>query len=212
MTGRRDEQEDQPAPSSLRAGRDSSGHEGFWGPERSGLARGVLLVIVGIVICVVLLPSGTRAPLSIAASTTPSTTVPPASHSSSTTTSPGGSSATTTTTPVAATVHVLVANGTSANGVAGVVTTYLGSKGFPTLTATNALTRLTASVIYFTAQGSAAEATEVASALTLSPRQISPAGTTPPVASVAGAAVVVIVGQDLATRFAPAPTTTTTRG
>lgn len=216
MTGRWDAGDEEHSGSdagSSRAGRDSSDHDGFWGPERSGLTRGVLLVIVAIVICVVLLPSATRAPLSVAASRT-GTSIPAAPPSPTSTTSPGHSATTTTTTtaPAAATVHVLVANATTVNGVAGALTTYLGGKGFPTLTATNALTKLTTSRIYFTSGGSSAEASEVASALTLSASTIQPASAMPPVASDSGAAVVVVAGQDLAARFAPPSSTTTTKG
>jgi LytR cell envelope-related transcriptional attenuator len=180
-------------------------HDPFEPPERSGLARGLLIVIVGVVLAVLLLPSATRAPLATVATSAPAR----AHHGHSLApTSPPRSTTTTTKAPAAATIHVLVANATTVNGVAGSVTTFLGTKGFSTLTATNALTRLAASEIYYTATGSAADADEVASALGLAPAVVQAATATPPVASTTGASVIVIAGQDLATRFAPATTTT----
>lgn len=183
--------------------RGGSPHDPFEPPERSGIVRGVLVVIVGVVVAVLLLPSATRSPLSVVA--TASTVTHP---STPTTRHRAKSSVTTTTAPAASTIHVLVANATTVNGVAGSVTSFLAGKGFATLTATNALTRLTASEIYYTSTGSVAEAGEVAAALGLTSGAIQPASASAPVASTAGAQVVVIAGQDLAARFAPATTTT----
>jgi hypothetical protein len=104
-----------------------------------------------------------------------------------------------------------VANATDTNGVAGAVTTYLVSKGFGTLTATNALLKVTASEIY-TVGGATADVQAVATALNLPASSIEPAASAAPVASTTGANVVVIVGPDLATRFNPATTTTAPTG
>ena len=108
-------------------------------------------------------------------------------------------------------IHVLVANATETNGVAGAVTQFLASKGFATLTAVNALVKVTASEI-FTVGGATADTSVVASALNLPATSIEPAAQGAPVSSTTGANVVVIVGPDLATRFAPGATTTAPAG
>jgi hypothetical protein len=169
--------------------------------------RGLVLVIVAVVVGVLLLPSATRAPLAASANTS----------STSTTLAPGGTGGhghtptTTTTTVALATIHVLVANATETNGVAGSVTNFLASKGFGTLTAVNALVKVTSSEI-FTVGGATADTSVVASALDLPAVSIEPAASAAPVSSTTGANVVVIVGPDLATRFAPGATTTAPAG
>ena len=102
--------------------------------------------------------------------------------------------------PAPATVHVLVANGTNTNGVAGGVTTFLGQKGYGTLTAANALTRVQSTQIYPTG-GSVAAAQEVAATLGLPSTTVQAVGAPAPVASTSGATVVVIAGPELASRF-----------
>ena len=179
------------------------GDNGFYGPEeRPTSIRGVVVVVVVLVIGILLLPSATRAPTLVAASATVPTTTA-ANGSSTTTTVTHGShhgATTTTTVPAPATVHVLVANGTNANGVAGAVSTFLGQKGYGTLTATNALTRVTTTLVYPTG-GSPAAAHEVATSLGLSPNSVQAVGAPAPVPSAAGATVVVIAGPELAARF-----------
>lgn len=191
-----------------RAG--SSPRDPFEPPERSGLARGVVIVVGAVILAVLLLPSATRAPLSVLS--TSSRTTSPGIPRSSSTTAPGAAGRPTTTTspaPRPATIQVLVANATTVNGIAGAVTKFLADKGFATLTATNATESLAATEVFYTAAGSAAEATEVAGALSLAPTTIQAASAPPPVASTAGASVIVIAGQDLAARFSTSATTTT---
>jgi hypothetical protein len=171
--------------------------------------RGVAIVVIAVVVGVLLLPSATRAPLPADASTaTPTTTTTAAggtaSHGHHTTTT------TSTTIPPSA-IHVLVANATTTNGVAGDVTRFLASKGFGTLTATNALVKVTASQI-FTVGGATADVQAVATALNLPATAIEPAASAAPVSSTAGANVVVIVGPDLASRYGPGSTTTSPPG
>jgi hypothetical protein len=180
----------------------------FEPPDRARAGLGLAIVIVAVVVGVLLLPSATRAPLAASASTSATTTVPTgATHGRG----HSGSSTTTSTTVVASTIHVLVANATLTNGVAGAVTTFLASKGFATLTATNALLKVTASEI-FTVGGATADAHAVAVALNLPAASLEPAASAAPVTTTAGANVVVIVGPDLATRFNPATTTTAAAG
>jgi hypothetical protein len=181
----------------------------FEPPERSGLVRGVVIITLAVILGILLLPSATRAPLAVVVARSPAAS---RQEPGSTTTSVPARSTTTTTTALAhAKIHVLVANATSVNGVAGSVTTFLGGKGFATLTAVNALAKLTASQVYFTTAGSSAAASEVASALSLAPAVVKAASAKPPVSSAAGASVIVIAGSDLATRFAPSSTTTTVK-
>ena len=165
------------------------------------------IVIVAVVIGVLLLPSATRAPLPAAAvSSATTTTLAPGRTGSQ-----GHHPPTTTTTTVApGSIHVLVANATTVNGVAGSVTRFLTSKGFGTLTATNALLKVTASEI-FTVGGATADTQAVATALGLPASSIEPAASAAPVASITGANVVVIVGPDLAARYGPGATTTAPR-
>jgi LytR cell envelope-related transcriptional attenuator len=179
----------------------------FERPQRSVAARGVLLVAVALVIGVLLLPSATRAPLAVGATQTAKTaqTTPVHSPSKKSKTS----TSTTAPAPAPSSIHVLVANATQVDGVAGAVTTFLGGKGFATLTAVNATTALSSSQIFYTAAGSVPDADEVASALSLAASTIQGAGATPPVQSAAGASVVVIAGSDLAARFVPSSSSTT---
>jgi len=177
--------------------------------DRARAGRGLAIVIVAVVIGVLLLPSATRAPLAANASTGSPTT---------TTTAAGGTAnhgqhtpSSTSTTIAPSAIHVLVANATTTNGVAGDVTTFLSSKGFGTLTATNALVKVPASEI-FTVGGATADVHAVALALNLPATAIEPAASAAPVSTTAGANVVVIVGPDLASRFGPGSTTTSPPG
>ncbi|HVC70075.1 MAG TPA: LytR C-terminal domain-containing protein [Acidimicrobiales bacterium] len=172
-------------------------------PARQG--RGLVVVVVAVVIGVLLLPSAARAPLPVNANATiPTTTTP----STGTGTNSGHATTSSTSTTIApASVHVLVANATTTNGVAGAVTTFLSSKGFGTLPATNALVKVTASEV-FTVGGATADVQAVAAALNLPATSIEPAASSAPVSSSAGANVVVIVGPDLASRYGPGATTT----
>jgi hypothetical protein len=169
--------------------------------------RGLVLVIVAVVIGVLLLPSATRAPLAASARTSSTATTVPSGG----TKGHGHTPTTTTTTVPLASIHVLVANATETNGVAGAATQFLASKGFSTLTAVNALVKVTSSEI-FTVGGATADTTAVADALDLPAASIEPPANAAPVSSTTGANVVVIVGPDLAARFAPGATTTAPTG
>jgi hypothetical protein len=199
------------APADGGNGTTDHGSRGsFEPPDRARAGLGLAIVIVAVVIGALLLPSATRAPLAAGASTSPTTTVAKTGGSTHGHGHSSSSTSTTTTVPLGS-IHVLVANATLTNGVAGAVTTFLGSKGFATLTATNALVKVTASEI-FTVGGATADVHAVALALNLPAASIEPAASAAPVASSAGANVVVIVGPDLATRFNPATTTTAPAG
>jgi hypothetical protein len=170
-------------------------HDIFGPLERSGAARGVLLVAGAVIVGALLLPSASRPPLRASAVAARSgATVPP-------TTLPSGGAPSTTSPPAvpASSVKVLVANGTNRNGAAGAVTSLLASKGFATLSPVDALTTVPSTQVYAIG-GDTAAAIEVASALGLGASAVQPASTPVPVSSSAGATVVVVVGPDLASR------------
>jgi hypothetical protein len=172
-------------------------------PAPTGFLRGVGVVIVAVVIGILLMPSATRAPLGVktVAASTATTTSPP------TTTPRAGSTTTTLATivPGSASIHVLVANGTTINGLAGGTSTYLKSRGFLALTPTNATTKVTGTQVY-AVSGPSSSATTVTNALGLPASTIQPTSAVAPVRSASGANVVVIVGPDLV-RLAPTSTT-----
>jgi LytR cell envelope-related transcriptional attenuator len=176
-------------------------------PAPTGFLRGVGVVVVAVIIGALLLPSATRAPLDVttASQSTPTTTPTP------TTTAPKASATTTTLAtivPGATSIHVLVVNGTTITGLAAGTATYLRSRGFLTLTPTNATTKVTGTQVY-DVSGPSSSATRVTEVLGLTPSTIQPTSAVPPVANPAGANVVVVVGPDLA-RLAPGAGATTT--
>jgi hypothetical protein len=193
-------------------GGSGTGGRGDRDPGRAaaptGFLRGVGVVVVAVIIGALLMPSATRGPLNVttAAASTPTTVT-----SSPPTTAPHAAGTSTTQATIvggASLIHVLVANGTTITNLAGGTSTYLRSRGFTTLPALDATTKVTGSLVYAgSAQRSAA--TTVADALGLSPATIQPASAVPPVASATGATVVVIAGPDLA-RLAPGATTSST--
>ena len=195
------------------AGRARGGAPDIFGPlERPGALRGWLLVAVVVAIGALLLPSATRPGLGGAVPASAGTRItlgsPAVPSQGAPATVPSTTSpATTTTAPPTAplpsvapsTIRVLVANGTNTNGAAGAVSSFLAGKGFSMLTPVNALTVVSASQVYAVG-AEAAEAREVADALGLPPSSVQPASQPVPVASTAGAMVVVVVGPDLTSR------------
>ncbi|HZU80219.1 MAG TPA: LytR C-terminal domain-containing protein [Acidimicrobiales bacterium] len=190
-----------------RGGED--GHD-FFGPlERSGAARGWALVVGALIVGAILMPSATRGTL--AAAGTPDTTeaLAPVGSGPTTTAAPATTTtrpASTTTAAPASSIRVLVANGTNTNGAAGTWTQFLSGKGYATLSAVDALTTVHATQIY-AVNGATAAADQVAQALGLTASAVEPASMPIPVASVGNAAVVVVVGPDLAGRSTSSSTT-----
>ena len=182
-------------------------------PTSSRWLRGLLVVVVAVVIGALLLPSATRPPIvpASAQAATSTTTVPPNPGPSFPPASPGHSTTTTsvaptttavaTVVPGASAIHVLVANGTSISGLAGGVSAYLRSRGFGTIAAVNATTKVSATQVY-AAAGQQGAATTVVNALGLTSGTIQPTSAVAPVANTSGATAVVIAGPDLA-RYAP---------
>jgi hypothetical protein len=99
-------------------------------------------------------------------------------------------------------IKVIVANGTTTAHGASEVRTWLANRGFDTAAFPpyNTTTSQTVDAVYFVGSGTRTMALEVAGALTLGPSVIAAAGATPPVSTSTGADVVVVLGNDLASR------------
>jgi hypothetical protein len=101
-------------------------------------------------------------------------------------------------------VSVVVANGTSANGLAAHYSTVIGAGGWAMKTPVDASTTETTSAVYYAA-GMQQPAASIATTIGVKPAQVLPLTTSTPVNGVTGTDVVVVIGSDLA-----ATTTTTT--
>lgn len=169
---------------------------------RGGLSypKAIAILVVAVVLGVYLLSLGGRGPVTATgASSSTSTTAPPGSTTS--TTAAAGAKA-------SAAVKVLVANASHTNGVAGYYTSKVAAAGWGTLTPLTANTAESTSSVYYAA-GQQANATAVATLLGVPASAVQPLGATVPVSGTTGAAVVVVVGSDLA---AQVPATSTTAG
>ena len=181
-------------------------HDAFEPTPHARWLRGALVVVVGVIIGALLMPSATRAPIGVSAaaqSTTPTTSGQPSTSSSPppTTVATTATTAAPTVVPGASGIHVLVANGTSITGLAGGVAAYLRSRGFSTLSATNASTKVTGTQVY-AASGQQGAAMTVVNALGLPSSAVQPTSAVAPVPNTSGATAVVVAGPDLA-RYAP---------
>lgn len=105
-------------------------------------------------------------------------------------------------------IKVIALNGTSTKGVAGKVTDTLRRLGYNVLSPTDAK-KAERTVLYVTA-GYEREGAELARALELSPEAVQPLTSPGPVADLRGANLVVLVGPDLAAKFATTATTAKT--
>ncbi len=169
------------------------------GGDRVSLAKAFVLLAVGVVVGVVLLNVGSRAPadLGIPGVTTTTSTTTAKSSTTTTTTAPVDKSA----------VKVLVANGTSTNDAAGFFAQKVGALGWQTLPAVDATSNVPTTAVYYAAgQQSAAES--IASSLGLKPAAVAPLTTSVPVQGTTGVDVVVVVGADLAPQVTATTTTT----
>ena len=181
--------------------------------ERVSL-RGLILVGVTLLIGILVLPAASRAPLASAtnsaaisvANSTPGTTPPAATGTSRASGTTARATTTTTSAPIKPSqVLVLVANGTSTNGAAGKVDTYLAQKGFSMQPATDATDTVPGTAIYIPG-GDAAAGRAVVAALNLPSASLQPISAVPPVKSLDNANVIVVVGPDLVAQF-PLPST-----
>jgi hypothetical protein len=181
--------------------------------SRVVVARAAAIVILAVALGVILLQVGTRPPAGFSVGKLPVGTLPPSVLPTTTvpTTAPGNGhpKSTTTTSPPLdrADVKVLVANGSSVNGAANSYTSLLAHQGWGTLTAVTADAKVTTSTVYYAVNQQVAAA-DIASTLALAPAAVQPLTAAVPVPGAAGAAVVVLIGTDLATK-APGTTTTT---
>jgi hypothetical protein len=173
------------------------------------VGRAVLLVALALIIGIVLLRrvgGAGGSPTAAVATGTTSTTAKSSGGKTPTTTP---SVTTTTTTPArpASAVKVLVANGSSVRGLAGLTATKLHTAGYNTLAVVNATQQVTASLVYFQ-PGYQKEAAAVAATLGVAPTAVQPTPSPPPVTNLSTANVLVVAGPDLASA---ASTSTTTR-
>ena len=188
------------------------------------IVRAVGVLVIFVVAVAVLVSVGTRPSVS----STPTTSA--SAGSATTTTAAGGGAAatttttsaqtttttaghkgkgkgkattTTTTTPPSAT-SVVVANGTSTNGLAAHYSTLIGAGGWAMKTPIDAATSVATSAVYYVA-GQQQQAGAIATSINIKPAQVLPLTTAAPVTGVTGVDVVVVIGADLA-----ATTTATT--
>lgn len=186
-------------------GPQHSSGEGLGRSTASAAGRGALLLIVAVVIGVVLLNHFDRGdPFNLNAGATTAATR--ASRATTTVAAP------TTTVALRApnAVKVLAANGSGVSGVGAKLKDQLTQLGYNALAATNATPTnkvFPTSLVQY-APGFAGEAAALAQSLSLPPTAVQPMSTPPPVADSKGADVIVVVGQDLASRIgASTPTT-----
>jgi hypothetical protein len=177
------------------------------------VGRAVALLAIAVLIGVVLLRhNGTSSGRIVSSS---QTTVPPTTPKPSNTTASSVAHTTTTSSaPLRAPqdIKVLVANGTSTNGLATTVKSKLQGEGYQTLTSTNSSEQVTATIVYYR-PGYQNEATALAEFLTLSPTAVQAMPAQAPVsnpAAVDGANIIVVAGPDVAQGGASTGGTTTT--
>ncbi len=176
----------------------------------STAVRGGVLVVGAIVVGIFLMVKGgggtAAAPpgdqIGTTTTSTPAATTTPSSSTPSATLAP-------------AQVKIIAANGSTVKGLAGKTKTQLAAAGYTNVTATDTTpgsSPVTTSVIYFVA-GAEADAKAVARAAGFSADRVTqlPTGAQIPVASVAGARVIMILGPDspAAAGSPTAPTSTT---
>jgi hypothetical protein len=173
------------------------------------VGRAVILLGVAVLIGLLLLrraPSGGGTVASVT-STTKTT-----SRTTTASSSPFSSSPTTRGIQLRAhqDIKVLVANATSTRGLAGTVSTTLHGKGYDTLASTNASVQIAKSAVYFQPTYDA-DAIALAGVLGLQATAAVPMPAQPPVPSLNGSHILVVVGADLANGTPGTGTTSTSR-
>ncbi|MGP8059841.1 MAG: LytR C-terminal domain-containing protein [Acidimicrobiales bacterium] len=168
------------------------------GPPRVSLGKALVLLVVAVVVGIVLLQVGSRAPVGVTSPTTVATTATTTPHSSSTTTAA----------PVdKANVKVQVANATTTDNAAGFFSTKLDGDGWQTLPALDATSMVPTTAVYYAA-GQQPAAASIASSLGLKASAVQPLTTSVPVSGTTGDDVVVVIGADLAGQVTSTTTTT----
>jgi hypothetical protein len=166
----------------------------------SAMARGIALIVAAVLIGVVLLRSTDGSePFRTASGEDDGGTTDPTGAGEEPGDGTEGEGGTTTTVATAhdpAQVTVLVANGTRVAGAAGRITETLKASNFVTAPPGNTASPAEASAVYF-AEGYEADANVIAGLLNPAP-SVAAMPNPPPVADLAGAHVLVVLGADLA--------------
>jgi len=196
---RREEYEDDDHGGRRRPGRALPGLQ---------VGRAVILIVVGFIIGVIVLGKTNSVVLTSSTSTT-STSLPPTSVIPTTTRAPSettsvhsssGSTGRTTSTTIAlkpaSQVVVMVANGTTVPAAAARYATELGTTGYSDTKIADTTSPQSASAVYYIS-GYEANAGAIVSFLRLK-QSAQPMGSAPPVSSVQGVDILVVLGPDLA--------------
>lgn len=191
----------------MKPGRHAADDSSFGRSAGTAVGRGAAIIAVALVIGIVFLNAVDDPPQRVVAGDEPTETTLPAEGEEDVTTT---TAIPTTTVALRAPkdVKVLALNGTSTKGVAGKVTDTLRRLGYNVLAPSDAPAAKESTV--FVGAGFEREGAELARVLALSPSAVKPLTTPPPVADVRGANLVVVVGPDLAARFATTSGTTAT--
>jgi hypothetical protein len=184
-------------------------------PASISVVRAAVVLVVFVVAVVALVDVGTRASVSsvptAAAPTTTTTTghaggstTTTTSHATTTTTTTAKSKgkghkavATTTTTAAPGTVSVVVANATSASGLAAHYTSVISAGGWNMGTPIDANTTEATSAVYY-ATGEQEAAASIATSIGVQPTAVLPITSATPVSYPTGTDVVVVIGENLA--------------
>jgi hypothetical protein len=183
-------------------------------PASISVVRAAVVLVVFVVAVVALVDVGTRASVSsvptAAAPTTTTTTAhaggstTTTSHATTTTTTTAKSKgkghkavATTTTTAAPSTVSVVVANATSADGLAAHYTSVISAGGWNMGTPIDSNTTEATSAVYY-ATGEQEAAASIATTIGVQPTAVLPITSATPVSYPTGTDVVVVIGEDLA--------------
>jgi LytR cell envelope-related transcriptional attenuator len=185
----------------VRPGNHAAGDGSFGRSAGINVGKALALVAVAVLIGGLLLRHN-RGTVTVSAAGGTSTTAKPATSASPTTNAPTSLPAAVTPTSQAvrapSTVKVLVANGTSVGGAATRFSDKLHTAGYDTLAATNTTARgITSTVVYY-GPAFQKEAVALAQQLGVGVGAVQPMPVQPPVATLNGANILVIVGQDLA--------------
>ena len=180
------------------------------------VVRAAVVLALFVAAVAILVAVGTRPSVSGVPSTAPTTTPTTVAAGGSTTTTAAGATTTTAaaTTTTAhhgrrgpdhddhhgarSTVSVVVANGTSTNGLAAHYTTVIGAGGWAMKTPIDAATSVPTSAVYY-APGFQPEATAIATTIGVKSTEVLPISAATPVSATSGYDVIVVIGQDLAT-------------
>jgi hypothetical protein len=188
----------------VRPGRHAAGDGSFGRSAGAAVFRGAALLAVAVIIGIVLLQATDEGdpfedePVVVGGERPRSTSAP-----SDTAASP----ATTVATRQPSQVKVIAANGTDTKGLAGRFTDLLKAAGYNVLAPTDTTKKPVATSAVYFSPGFETDARAVAAALKLPAGSVQALPATPPVSSVQGANVLVVLGSDVARTV----TTTTVR-